>query len=154
MPFGIAASNDCRDASPVVPTAPQQAEGDMPRSGGRMLFLSSGESRGTRAERPLQIVWQSLRQTTVETLPVVPTDPPQAEGNMPQEGREACCFSPLESREVHERRGRYKSFGGVASIDCRDASPVVPTDPPQEIAGLGPLFFVCFVGICLSINGH
>ncbi len=45
--------------------------------------------------------------------PVVPTDPPQAEG------------------DISERRGRWESFGDTASNDCRDASPVVPTDPPQ-----------------------
>ncbi len=42
-----------------------------------------------------------------------------------------CSFSPLESREVHERRGRDKSMDTAASIDCCSASPVVPTDPPQ-----------------------
>ncbi len=41
------------------------------------------------------------------------------------------CFSPLESREVHERRGRCQPFGDAASNDFIDASPVVPTDPPQ-----------------------
>ncbi len=48
-------------------------------------------------------------------------------------GKRILClsFSPLESREVHERRGRCKPFGDAASIDCRGASPVVPTDPPQ-----------------------
>ncbi len=60
-----------------------------------MLFLSSGESRGTRAER-------------------------------------CFCFSPLESREVHERRGREESFGDAASSSFSNASPVVPTDRLQS----------------------
>ncbi len=42
------------------------------------------------------------------------------------------CISPLESREVHERRGRCKPFGAAASSGFRDASPVADTtDPPQ-----------------------
>jgi hypothetical protein len=45
--------------------------------------------------------------------------------------RETSSFSPLESREVHERRGRCMSFGDTSSSDDVKASPVVPTDPPQ-----------------------
>ncbi len=54
---------------------------------------------------------------------------------------------PLESREVHERRGRSESFGNTASSDCRGASPVVPTDPPQEIVRFGALVLLAFAAL-------
>ncbi len=46
-----------------------------------MLFLSSGESRGTRAERPLESFGNAASNDCRDASPVVPTDPPQAEGN-------------------------------------------------------------------------
>ncbi len=59
------------------------------------------------------------RQSTVAA-------PPQSSRLTLRKRRETFCFSPLESREVHERRGREEPFGDAASIDCSSASPVVP----------------------------
>ncbi len=70
----------------------EQCGGRLLRSGGRgVLFLSSGESRGTRAERPLQAVCMAASNDFRDASPVVPTDPPQAEGNMNEQAEETCC---------------------------------------------------------------
>ncbi len=64
------------------------------------------------------------RQSTFAT-------PPQSFRLTLRKRKEAFCFSPLESREVHERRGRDKSIDTASSIGFSNASPVLPTDPPQ-----------------------
>ncbi len=109
---------------------------------GHLIFLlSSGESRGIPAESCLvSLLWRvasnasgeavtsqsiSHRQSTLAT-------PPQSLRLTLRKRRETRCFSPLESREVHERRGRDKSIDIASSIDFSNASPVVATDPPQE----------------------
>ncbi len=73
--FGAAASIDCRGASPVVPTDPPQAEGNMSERRGRCLLFGAAASIDCRGASPV-----------ADT-----TDPPQAEGNMMRKRRETCA---------------------------------------------------------------